>query len=355
MTTASGSPVSGGVGAEPPLVRPQPPSTSLEHSETTVDANPIDAFLAEKTLPTNLEPVLDEISLSSNFRHSGWKQIRRQVFDSLRRTGQASSRVASFASCGSFTVIQRSEIDPTRFRLSCNHCHDRLCTPCANGRSWRLQQALMQQFPVDGALFITLTLCGKKEPLKELVDRLYKSFRYLRSHPTWSDKIDGGAAFLEIKWSDKAQRWHPHLHIVANGRFIDQGELSNAWRSITKDSYIVDIRRIRDKEHAARYVTKYASKPLNTSFSNTPKLLDEAVISLKGRRLCTCFGTWYGTPLDLADDEVLADDLVDAGGWTFWLPLEDVLHAARSGDADAIATIRALDCEALWRATLTPG
>jgi len=212
----------------------------------------------------------------------------------------------------------------------------------------------MTQFPVDGALFITLTLCGKREPLAELIDRLYKSFRYLRSHPTWSDKVDGGAAFLEVKWSDKAQRWHPHLHIVADGKFIDQGELSNAWRSITKDSFIVDVRRIRNKEHAARYVTKYASKPLNTSFSDTPKLLDEAVIALKGRRLCLCFGTWYGTALDLAEDEVLADDLVDAGDWTFWLPLEDVLRDARSGDPDAIATIRSLDCEALWRATLTP-
>jgi len=351
----SGSPVSGGAGAAPLLASADAARTSLEHPETSETASPIQAFLAQHPDPTPLYCDLCESSGPARFRHSGWAPMRRRVYDSLKRTGQSSSRVSSFASCGECTTIERNNVDETRFRLKGSHCHDRLCTPCANARSFRVSQALLAQFPVDGALFITLTLCGKNEPLNDLIDRLYRSFKALRNHPTWSDKIEGGAAFLEVKWSDKAQRWHPHLHIVAVGHFIHQGELSDTWRGITKDSYIVDIRRIRNSEHAARYVTKYASKPLNTSFSNTPRLLDEAVVSLKGRRMCLCFGTWYGTPLSVAEDEELADDFNDAAGWHFWLGLDVVIERANSGEAEMIELLRKVGAEGRWRQSLTPG
>ncbi len=183
--------------------------------------------------------------------------------------------------------------------------------------------------------FITLTLSGKNKGLHELIDKLYRSFKALRNHPTWSEKVEGGAAFLEIKYNDKSQRWHPHLHIIAKASYIDQGELSEAWRTITKDSFIVDIRRVRNPEITGRYVTKYASKPLNSSFSNTPALLDESILALKGRRLCMCFGTWFGTPLDLAEDAELADDLIDAGGWTCISTLEHMCERAAAHDEEA--------------------
>lgn len=342
-------------GAEPHPLNAPPPGTSLEQSETSEKASPVQEFLSRKPESVDLSVVLEEQSWSVRYRHSGWAPIRRRVFDGLKRVGVTSSRLSSFSTCGLNSWVERSAIDSTRFRLKCGHCHDRLCTPCANQRSFRIQEALMSQFPIDGALFITLTLCGRNESLVELVDRLYRSFKALRNHPTWEERIQGGAAFLEIKWSDRAQRWHPHLHIIAAGRFMPQQDLCDAWRSITKDSYIVDIRRIRDKVHASRYVCKYASKPLNGSFSNTPRLLDEAILALKGRRLCLCFGTWYGTPLQLAEDETLADDEVDAGEWTSWLPWETVLQHAASGDADSIELIRSLGVEAKWRQSLTPG
>ncbi len=200
--------------------------------------------------------------------------------------------------------------------------------------------------------FITLTLCGKGEPLKDLIDKLYKSFRALRNHPTWTEVVWGGAAFLEIKYSDKSRRWHPHLHVIADMKFLSQAELSDVWRGITKDSYIVDIRKVRDSETTARYVTKYASKPLNTSFSNSPKLLDEALLALKGRRLCLCFGTWYGTPLDALEDTDLADDLTDAGEWQMIASLSMIIADANAGDAQARLMLIACGGETKWRASL---
>lgn len=355
--TASGSPVSGepaaAGGAEPLPPSSSSSPTSLDTIETSVSRD-VEAFLAAGPEDAGITgPSLCEEMHAVRFRHSGWWPIRRRIFDALVRTGQARSRCMSFGSCGAGSWIQQSAEDPTRFRLRCSHCHDRLCTPCANARSVNLSQALLHQMADRPMTFITLTLCGKGERLTDLIDRLYKHFRALRLHPLWADAVQGGAAFLEVKWSDKAQRWHPHLHVICESKFIDQGELSAVWRGITRDSFIVDIRKVRDSDVSARYVTKYASKPLNSSFGNTPKLLDEAVLALKGRRLCLCFGTWYGTPLDALEDTELADDLVDLGQWNNIASLEETLAAATAGNAAAIELLRAIDAETRWRASLT--
>jgi hypothetical protein len=200
--------------------------------------------------------------------------------------------------------------------------------------------------------FITLTLAGKDTGLAEKVDRLYKHFKALRNHPLWSERVRGGAAFLEIKWSDKAKRWHPHLHVIADANFIDQGELSDVWRGITRDSFIVDIRRVKDEDQAASYVTKYASKPLNTSFSNTPELLDEALQALKGRRLAFCFGEWFGTALDFDSDSLMDEDDFGSPEWNNFLPLEVVIEQANSGDAYSREILIAGGGEMRWRSSL---
>jgi hypothetical protein len=277
-----------------------------------------------------------------SFRHSGWSTTREAVIRSMFRTRQSDSRIMAFLSCGNSSWIERAKDDPTRYRIRENSCHDRLCQVCGGCRARRIADAI-DRFAADRRCrFITLTLTSSpKESLKDLIDRLMRSFRYLRSHPTWEKAVDGGCAFLEIKRSDKAHRWHPHLHILAEGRFLKQSELSDAWRSITKDSYIVDVRDAR-MEAARHYITKYASKPLNASFSRSEAHLDEAMESLKGRRLVTTFGTWYGTAISSAEDDDLADDLIDAGGYHLFMGLEDCFALATAGDAGMMAMIRSM-------------
>lgn len=332
-------------GQSPP---PAPGGSSLDTQETTVRGD-FDRFWAEKGSKEEFftAPVLDEQSKSARFRHGGWWTIRRMVWKSLHRTQASSGRAASFGCCGSYSWIEQSDECSTSFRVRHNRCNDRLCTPCANARSARVKEALFNIVGNKPVTFITLTLCGKNEPLSDLVDRLYKHFRALRLHPLWDENVRGGAAFLEIKWSDKAQRWHPHLHILADAKFIEQGLLSQAWRSISRDSYIVDIRRVKNIEVAGHYVTKYASKPLNMTFASSPDLLDEAVRALKGRRLCLCFGEWYGTPLNSSEDEDL--DLDGKEKFHAFCPLEDLLDKATSGDRAAIDILKLAGLETLWR------
>lgn len=331
---------------------PRPP-TLLVHSETSVRFDP-DRYLAERGSKEEFgrEARIDAVSLSACFRHSGWKMTRMRVFEALGRTGQSQARRRSFGECGSFSSIQQCTDDPLKFRVRCNHCHDRLCTPCATERSRTIRDVVMAHLPEGGISFITLTLAGADQGLSEKVDRLYRHFRALRAHPAWTEKVAGGVAFLEVKWSEKAKRWHPHLHLIAEAKYVDQAVLSDLWRGITKDSYIVDISRVKDRNSCGSYVAKYASKPLNTSFAGVPSLLDEAVASLKGRRLIFAFGSWYGTKLSSLDDDEL--ELDDAGKkWNHFAFLEDVLFAARAGGVDAMNVIRLAGLEGPFRLLLS--
>ena len=330
------------IGEDWQYVRVPPPSLDTQETSVGSPKSSIVSAVLQAPEPARTPGEAPPLTGDQTFRHGGWEDIRSLVRASLYRCGETAARVEAFDLCGACAWVEQHDEDATRFRLKSSYCHDRLCTPCANERSARLRDALQAAMGTAGHTFITLTLCGKNERLTDLVDRLYKSFRYLRAGKLWSEAVTGGAAFLEIKWSDKAARWHPHLHIICQAGYMPQAELSAAWRAITKDSFIVDIRRVKNPREAASYVAKYASKPLNMTFARVPARLDEATLALKGRRLCLTFGTWYGTPLDSAEDEPLAEDL-DFVHWTNIGGLYELHRRAETGDALALAALTALN------------
>ena len=60
-------------------------------------------------------------------------------------------------------------------------------------------------------------------------------------------KIDGAFYTTEYTYNEKTKQWHPHIHIFALlNEWIDQEELAETWHDITLDSYIVDIRRVKN-------------------------------------------------------------------------------------------------------------
>lgn len=293
---------------------------------------------------------LEEKSRSARWRHASWSVNRRRVYDAMIATHRPDNRINSFAACGCNAQVMEADNDGPRdakgervVKLVATYCHDRLCIPCGNARAAEIARCLQQRIEGKKLKFITLTIAGAKEGLASKVDRLYKGFRALRVLPLWKERIAGGAAFLEIKWSDKSQRWHPHFHLICEGKFIDQGELSDAWRAITRDSFIVDVRAVKDPDEVRSYVTKYASKPLNMSFAADPDLLQEALTSLHGRRLCFAFGTWYRTKLH----EVDAPD-EDRRNFTAIVPLNDLLADAERGIPAAITLLHKLGLTRKW-------
>lgn len=228
------------------------------------------------------------------FRHSGWQHNRSLVRAALQRRDVPPARLDRWDDCGSNAWVVRDVNDRTRLAVVASYCHDRFCRPCANQRSRTIVGNLTPKLQKKPHRFITLTLKSGNLTLKQMVDKLYRCFRRLRTSKLCKTRLRGGVAFLELKWVQLTDHWHPHLHVICEGTFIPQDQLAAAWLKITGDSYIVDIRFVADRDQVARYVTKYASKPLSATFINRPDQLDEAIAVLGGRRLFTTFGTWRG-------------------------------------------------------------
>ena len=127
-----------------------------------------------------------------------------------------------------------------------------------------------------------------------------------------------------------------HLHCLVQGRFIPQDELSRTWEEITDTSKIVDIRIATDDKHVTFYICKYASKPLDHTVVVDPLRLDEAIVALKGKRLCMTFGSWRGYKLT---------EPPESGTWVQLGTLEEIITRAEHGNTDAAAALDALKIE----------
>jgi hypothetical protein len=286
--------------------------------------------------------IRSHLGLSTDFRHSGWHHNRRLIADGLARTDQPLSRQINFADCGSHAYVLRSLEHPDVYRIAGSSCHDRFCLPCSRERSHTIALNVLNQIEGTQVRFLTLTLKSTDEPLASLLDKLYASFDALRRRAFWKRRVKGGVAFLETKRNDSAHRWHPHFHILIEGGFMPQKDLKRIWRQITGDSFIIDIRLVRDRGLVTRYITKYASKPFDNTYVNRPHRLDEAILALKGRKLAVTFGTWRG---------VLLAQRIPEGQWERVDSLEDMIANAAHGDTAAntiLRTLSGLDFDALY-------
>jgi Replication protein len=317
--------------------RPRP-QARLDPVETPVDPREHTNQRPEYRTPSEAE---------RTFRHSGWLPLRRRIDAALRRTAQSASRVTAFNACGCNAWVLVHDSDASAVRIACDKCHDRFCVPCSRDRSYLIRTNLTdaiehtsrgQRDPsVVTHRFVTLTLRSlPTDRLADLLDRLYDAFRRLRQTTLWRRRVRGGAAICEVKRT-RSNRWHPHLHVVMQGRFLPKHELQAAWSRATNGSYVVDIRKLDDARSVARYVSKYVSKGIDSSVSGDDDLLDEAVIALKGRRLLLTFGSWRKYSLLRPPSP---------SGWKRACSLDDFMDRLRRQDPWAIETYEHLESDA---------
>ncbi|MCK5641753.1 MAG: protein rep [Gammaproteobacteria bacterium] len=273
-------------------------------------------------------------TLSQVFRHSGWKRDRVTVYRALARTGQSASRLQGFSACGDNAYVLKSDEDPPRYRVAGSSCHDRFCQVCASERSQAIALNVIQAIGTDRVRFVTLTLRQQHRPLAETIDALYQAFRKLQRLKQWRQRVKAGVGFLELKYKEQSGLWNCHLHLLVTGKFIPKRDLSAWWHTITGDSMIVKIKLPGDAEGVTRYVTKYASKPLNNSYLQFPRALDEAIVAIKGRRMATTFGGWRG---------VLLVDHPNEDAWENLGPLDQWIARAADGDEHAVNLLRQIN------------
>jgi hypothetical protein len=183
--------------------------------------------------------------------------------------------------------------------------------------------------------FITLTV--RHDPAEDLGDvyrRLISGWQRLRRTREWKQYVAGGVAVTEIKHTETGG-WHPHLHIVAEGRYWPHIQLRRCWEQCTRGSSGADIRNIADSARAAQYVAKYASKPWTSTLTNSPPLLAQAIVATSGTRLIATFGSWRGW-------RPTARPTPAQAAWLPVGPLAEVLALATAGDTWAIQLLAGL-------------
>jgi hypothetical protein len=230
--------------------------------------------------------------LPEPFRHRGWRRDRLRIYAALATAGLPESRRRAFARCGSHTWVLYNEHVPDLYRVVRGTCHDRFCRPCAAERAARIRDNLRKNWNGRPFRFVTLTLAHTDDLLSTRVNHLLASFRRMRQRGWWRGHVVGGIAFLEIGLGRTDGLWHPHLHVICQGRYMPQHQLATLWEESTGDSRVVDVRLVTDFAAAASYITKYVSKAVPRRVIDNPDLLADAAAALTNQRTLIAFGTW---------------------------------------------------------------
>lgn len=228
--------------------------------------------------------------------------------------------------CGHWLVFRHYyTVDKVRLHAADFCKKHTLCPLCAIRRGAKYLKAYMDKLAVVlgeqpglKAYMVTLTvvdgedLSERFKHLRGAMKRMSAMRREHLSNPVKNRHVEfakalGGVHSIEAKRGKNSGLWHPHVHMVwLCHEAPDQAKLSNEWRELTGDSFIVDVRPFYDQDDVVSgfmEVFKYALK-----FSELP-LADNwhAYEVLGGKRLVDSFGLLRG--VDVPDE--LTDEPLD--------------------------------------------
>ncbi len=193
-----------------------------------------------------------------------------------------------------------------KLRVQSSRCKLRWCPICRDVSRMIVTSATeewlkIQKYPK----MITLTLKHSDDPLQLQVSRIYKCFQKLKTRAYFQRLITGGVWFFQLKFNQKTEQWHPHIHCLVAGKFLPHGRLKQLWLKITGDSTIVDIRPVKDLEGCSNEVARYATSPADITAVDLERAM-EIFYATKHRRICGSWGsaksvTLKPTPQDDGD------------------------------------------------------
>ncbi|WP_219654310.1 protein rep [Pseudomonas sp. MAG002Y] len=234
---------------------------------------------------------------------------------------EATKAAAGLATCGNYLHF-REYYTVGKVRLhSARFCKQHLiCPMCAIRRGSKALGAYLDRWevireerPELRAYLITLTV-KNGDDLEERQEHLTGSLRTLmhrrrdfnagtRGAP-WTELCNVEGAVYTLELTQKGKGWHPHCHMIALCSSEPcQEALSEEWKAITGDSFIVDVRPLsafQDPAEGFMEVFKYAVKFSDLSLADNW----HAAQVLKGKRLLNSFGLFRGVdvPESLLDE-----------------------------------------------------
>lgn len=267
--------------------------TSLEASETNAHRLPLD---------TRIQARIHEPNAAS--RRRIWEAFTTSPHEDHNR------RAEKLALCCSSPVLLEREDGS----VGCNpcRCRDRLCPTCATRRGREAATRLAAACrAMDAARFLTLTAPPSPRTLAEQLQGLRLALRAIRRTTAWKTHVTGGCYSVEITRHPVSGAWHPHLHLVIDGRYFPHAEVKEAWRLALRNSggvwnpadeepLIVHIEHVHSRHAVARYIAAYISKPAAVTEWPDAAILEYAD-AVHGVRLVSTFGHLHGLRLDPRD------------------------------------------------------
>lgn len=203
---------------------------------------------------------------------------------------KSSNRISLLGNCRKYAhfAVDKTSGD---VRVMTDSCRQRWCPMCAGQKAKFAKESTQRWVQgLEKPRFLTLTLRNEPGDLLPQVQFLQDSFRRLRQKTFWKKKVTGGIWFMQVKRGKDSGCWHPHLHILLDGLYLEQGELSDLWDQVTYGSPIIDIRQIRNPEESAKYVARYSARPARLGEQSIPDRV-EIIQAMHGKRLSGTFGT----------------------------------------------------------------
>ena len=238
---------------------------------------------------------------------------------------ESNSHVKALEECRTHATFQRDN-NTGDLKVFGDSCRDRWCPMCAGQKaSYAKDQTELFVKSLKAPRFLTLTLRNDSEDLKPQIEFLQQAFARLRSRAYWKKNVTGGIWFLQVKRGKNSGCWHPHLHILLDGSYMEQGRLSALWELVTFGSPVIDIRRVHDVESAASYVARYTARPANLADMPMCDRI-EVIESLFRKRLSGTFGT--GKSVTLTPPKIESD--VD---WQYVGHHDDIVERAEYCDS----------------------
>lgn len=285
-------------------------------------------------------------------RYSTAKRRQSQLVDYIVKQNEGLAKplyqkeLAALVDCGSFLLF-RYYLAPQIYKMvgGCTCKKHLLCALCAIRRAARsiaiAQQKLdhMLQSGDYDAFFVTLTV-KNGDDLQERFEHLVLSYQKLlharrnalnkkrSTSNTCYRIIEGAFAAYEVTYNDKDQTFHPHIHsmvLVHRGSLSTEPVLikkkvaqvpvdfwrllSDEWKEITGDSFIVDVRKADSSEDMIQALVECFKYSLKMQKMD-PGIQLACYDVLKGRRLHSAFGCLYGIKFENeTNDELLPEDL----------------------------------------------
>lgn len=213
-------------------------------------------------------------------------------------------------------------------------CNSRFCPTCSRARSAVLFSRAIdhlsglwdRSFKTVNLLWITLTISSPQfGSLASGIDDLLYAFRTLRiggSHrqpSLWHRNVKGYLWNLEVTINLRARSWHPHIHVLADAKYMHQPELDALWNMALKkrgrrgrvmigQAYTTDSSGqvvlpgaggwcVEQIHAAVKEVTKYQFKAIDSDRITADQVL-EMTEALHNKRLLGSGGDWLIPAVD---------------------------------------------------------